>query len=80
MGCYVSGGAYTRGFDDIIAGQPRVDFAGFEVTSEGCKPLRKMTGAFQKFLVPRNKTPNGCKVMVWPIKSNGVQILTGKRV
>ena len=92
MGCHVSGDAYTRRFDDITAGQPRVmrciddsllwdsciensfwhtfdylklcgengiifnkekfvcaqssvDFAGFEVTSEGYKPLIKMIEA-----------------------------------
>ena len=103
MGCHVSGDAYTRRFDDITAGQPRVvrciddsllwdnsienafwhtfeylklcgengivfnkekfefaqdsvDFAGFEVTNEGYKPLKKMIDAIQNFPTPRSKT------------------------
>ncbi len=103
MGFHVSGDAYTRRFDDITAGYPRVvrivddsllwdygiansfwhtfdylklggdngivfnkdkfqfaqeevEFAGFELTQDGYRPLKKIIAAIEDFPTPKNTT------------------------
>ena len=103
MGFHVSGDAYTRRFDDITAGYPRVarivddsllwdndiessfwhtfdylklsgdngvvfnkekfqfgqkevEFAGFELTQEGYRPVKKMLAAIEQFPTPKSIT------------------------